>query len=135
MLQRLIALALVLGGGLVAGCANDGSLVTGADPVQTSSVTPAPKPDPLCVTLAAQIETLRKDGIAEKIEKAAAKKYKMKPEDLVKADQLNKANADFQSRCSTLGPRATTAQGAPAGRVATAGPAPATVAPAGVTGN
>jgi outer membrane murein-binding lipoprotein Lpp len=124
MFQRFIALAVVLGGGLVAGCANDGSLV-GGDPIQTSAVTPAPKVDPVCVTLAAQIETLRKDGIAEKVEKAAAKKYKMKPDDLVKADQLNKTNAEFQNRCSKLAPRPTTAQAPGSSTVATAAPAAA----------
>jgi len=61
------------------------------------------------VTLASRIEALRKEGIAEKIEKAAAKKYKMTQSDLNKADQLTKANADFQLRCSTIMPKSASA--------------------------
>lgn len=89
--------------GALAGCAADGSL-----DLQTASVSgqpqqqaaAAPKVDPVCTALVGQIEELRRDGIAEKIEKAANKKYKMTTADLVKADQLNKANGDFQSRCT-----------------------------------
>ncbi|HZT46489.1 MAG TPA: hypothetical protein VFA64_00855, partial [Hyphomicrobiaceae bacterium] len=62
------------------------------------------KVDPQCVTLASRIEALRKEGIGDKIEKAAAKKYKMTQSDLNKADQLTKANAEFQLRCSTIMP-------------------------------
>ena len=54
------------------------------------------------MSLASRIETLRKDGIPDKIEKAAAKRYKMTQADLGKADQLTKANAEFQARCSTV---------------------------------
>jgi outer membrane murein-binding lipoprotein Lpp len=109
-------MAVMLAGMLLAGCAGDstdGLFTTGALS-QTAS-----KVDPACVTLAASIDGLRKEGIAEKIEKAAAKKYKMTATDLKKADQLTKANADFQTRCSTVGPRAATA---PAPGTATAAP-------------
>jgi hypothetical protein len=88
----------------LAGCAGDGSdnfFTTGALGTQAA----APEVDPACVSLASRIETLRKEGVAEKIEKAAAKKYKMTQADLTKADQLTKANADFQFRCSTIMPR------------------------------
>jgi hypothetical protein len=54
------------------------------------------------MTLASRIEALRRDGIPEKIEKAAAKRYKMTQADLGKADQLTKANAEFQTRCSNV---------------------------------
>jgi hypothetical protein len=57
-----------------------------------------------------RIEGLRKEGVADKIEKASIKKYKMTHADLGKADQLTKANAEFQLRCSTIMPRPTTAQ-------------------------
>ncbi len=94
---------------LAAGCSSLGDSLT------TASIPEPPKVDPACVTLTAQIDALRKDGIQEKIEKAAAKKYKMTALDLAKADQLNKANADFQARCSTLAPKAQqTAQAQPA---------------------
>ena len=95
--------ALLIGGIALAGCANDGLLGSN---FSTGSVPETPKVDPACVMLTAQIDTLRKEGIADKIEKAAAKKYKMMVPDLIKADQLNKANAEFQSKCSTITPRA-----------------------------
>ena len=37
--------------------------------------------------------------------KAAAKKYKLKSTDLTKADELNKANTEFQGKCSSYPPR------------------------------
>lgn len=89
--------------GTLAGCAADGSLDLQTSSVngQTQQAAPAaPKVDPVCNALVGQIEELRRDGIAEKIEKAANKKYKMTTADLVKADQLNKANGDFQARCT-----------------------------------
>ena len=111
---------LVVAGLALAGCAGDGSdnfFTTGALGTQAA----APEVDPACVSLASRIETLRKEGVAEKIEKAAAKKYKMTQADLTKADQLTKASADFQFRCSTIMPRTATtspppplAAGAPA---------------------
>jgi hypothetical protein len=103
----------LLAGLALAGCAGDGTdglFTTGA----LSATQTADKADPACVTLAASIEGLRKEGVAEKIEKAAAKKYKMTAADLKKADQLTKTNAEFQTRCSTITPKATTAQARPA---------------------
>lgn len=84
---------------LVAGCADQG----GFGGLTTSSVSAPPavqKSDPACAALASQIGTLRGEGIADKVEKAAAKKYKMTVSDLGKADQLNKANAEFQTKCA-----------------------------------
>src|SRR5262245_21345636 len=109
---RASSKAVVFAGMLLAGCAgdgNDGLFTTGA-----LSGAQAAKADPACVTLSASIDSLRKEGIAEKIEKAAAKKYKMTATDLKKADQLTKANADFQQRCSTVPPKPTNAQATPA---------------------
>jgi hypothetical protein len=91
--------ALVLAGVLLAGCAegNDGIFTTGSLTGATET-----KADPACVTLASRIQALRKDGIPDKIEKAAARRYRMTRADLGKADQLTKANAEFQARCSTV---------------------------------
>ena len=116
--------ALVLATVLLAGCASEGGGFS--NPFTTGSVsnsestqaTAAPKVDPQCVALVSRIEALRKEGISEKIEKAAAKKYKMTAADAAKADQLNKANADFQARCSTITPSGVSAQ-APVSRPAT----------------
>ena len=101
--------ALVLAGVALAGCAGEGSesiFTTGALGSAEPQPTPAPeaKVDPVCVTLMSRIDTLRKEGIADKIEKAAAKSYKMTPGRPGKADQLTKANAEFQVRCSTITP-------------------------------
>ena len=104
---------LVLTGLLLAGCAADGSpnfFTTGALGTSDTTAAAEPKVDPACVSLVSRIEALRKEGVAEKIEKAAAKKYKMTSADLAKADQLTKANADFQLRCSTIMPRPMQAQ-------------------------
>lgn len=98
-LTRATALALATSLSLMlVGCANDGGGMFGA--TTTASLPEKPKVDPACVTLTSQIDVLRKEGIAEKVEKAAAKKYKMTVTDLNKAAQLNKANAEFQGKCS-----------------------------------
>src|SRR5262249_43965858 len=109
---RAAAKALALAGVAVAlaGCAGDGDSIFTTGALGTSAEA---KLDPMCVTLATRIETLRKEGIAEKIEKAAAKKYKMTQSDLNKADQLTKANADFQLRCPTVMPKSATMDPAP----------------------
>jgi hypothetical protein len=104
MLVRSSLFAVVIGTAVLAGCADSPSLLGNSTNLTTQSTAPtvaAAKFDPACPNIAAQIETLRKAGIAEKIEKASLKKYKMTTEELVKADQLNKANADFQGKCST----------------------------------
>ena len=103
--------SMLIGAVLLAGCSSDGSLL--GSQLTTGSVT---KIDPVCVSLTAQIDGLMKEGVAEKVEKAAAKKYKMKPADFAKADQLNKANAEFQNRCAInpTTPAETTAAATPA---------------------
>jgi hypothetical protein len=105
---RASSAALLLAGVVLAGCAGDGSNIftTGAlgTAPATAAAPPEPRVDPACVTLASRIETMRREGIAEKIEKAAAKKYKMTHADLGKADQLTKVSAEFQLRCSTITP-------------------------------
>ena len=98
MLHRFIMPAAIAGCALLAGCADQGALTT-------SSVEPsvsASKADPACAPLAQQINALRSEGIADKVAKASVKKYKMTTADLGKADQLNKANADFQAKCGTV---------------------------------
>jgi hypothetical protein len=115
---RAASAALLLSGALLAGCAGDGSdglFTTGALGTQPTTAAVEAKIDPACIALTSRIEGLRKEGIADKVEKASAKKYKMTQADLTKADQLNKANAEFQARCSQLSPspRPTTAQNTP----------------------
>ena len=121
IITRASSQALVLASVLLAGCAmegSDGLFTTGS---LTGTAAADQKTDPACVTLASRIESLRKDGIPDKIEKAAAKRYKMTQADLGKADQLTKANAEFQVRCSTVAPQAAEAKPAePAATVAAA---------------
>ncbi len=89
---------------VLAGCADTPTLLGNSANLTTASVSPttAPKVDPACTNLSSQIEGLRKEGIADKVEKASLKKYKLTTAELVKADQLNKANADFQGKCGTV---------------------------------
>jgi hypothetical protein len=109
---RAASAALLLSGSLLAGCAGDGSenfFTTGALGSQDNVAAAEPKVDPACIALTSRIEGLRREGVADKIEKASTKKYKMTQADLTKADQLTKANAEFQARCSQLS-KPTTAQ-------------------------
>jgi hypothetical protein len=109
--------AAVLLAAFFAGCAQDGTLMTSS--LNTSAIDQqtaaqeAAKADPACLTLASQIEALTKDGIPDKVSKAAIKKYRMKTADLAKADELNKANAEFQTRCSSYPPSPTLAAASP----------------------
>jgi len=91
---------------MVAGCAPDGTL-TGLNTAsinQEGAMAQVPQTDPACVTLASQIDALNQEGVGEKVSKAAAKKYKMKSADLAKVDALNKAHAEFQTKCSSYPP-------------------------------
>ncbi len=90
---------------LLAGCAETSGMLGGeSSNLTTASVAEAPKADPACLVLASQIDSLKKEGVADKVAQASIKKYKMTTADLAKADQLNKANAEFQFKCSTVKP-------------------------------
>lgn len=99
--------ALALTTAAVAGCADNQSVLGNSANLTTSAVTPATRVDPACASLSAQIETLRKEGIADKVEKATQKKTKVSltAAETAKADQLNKANFEFQSKCSNYKPQ------------------------------
>jgi RecB family exonuclease len=104
---------------LLAACASD----TGGGLFSTASVVPpaieAPsatrtKVDPQCVTLASQIENLRKEGTIDRLEKTATgktDKVQVKRTAIAKQAELNKANAEFQLKCA---PRIPTTQEASA---------------------
>lgn len=118
MLVRSLVISAVAAVSL-AGCSDTSSILGNSANLTTASVVPpAAKTDPACPALATQIDTLRKEGIADKVEKASLKKYKLTTAELVKADQLNKSNADFQTKCS--GYKATVAAVAPAAAAAPA---------------
>ena len=128
----LVSLTVLVAATALSGCAGSPGETTGALPE-------VPKPDPVCSQLAAQIDQLRREGVHTKIENAAVKKYKMTPADLAKAAQLNRANDDFQMRCSKAPRGAPTAMPAapavapvksvPAKTAALAPAAPAAAAP------
>jgi len=129
MKTRLLSIpALMLCSALVAGCAGDqmSSIFGGGE---TASIAPPqPKVDPACVSLSAKIEELRKEGITEKVQQASAGKgatVSVKRASLAKMAELDKANADFQAKCSTITPKQQTAQAVPAASAAAAAPSAA----------
>lgn len=132
MFKKLQAPAIALvGAALLAGCAEDSSLLSGTSNLTTASVGEAQKTDPACVSLTSQIETLKKEGVADKVAQASIKKYKMTQADLTKADQLNRSNTEFQAKCSVIKPApAQTASAAPVAPAGPAATAPAKIAPA-----
>jgi hypothetical protein len=112
-----ICTALALGA-----CAND-TLVGGLAPQPTTAALP-PKPavDPACTTLASRIDALRKDGVVDRVEAAAKGKgstVKVKRDSLAQIAELEKANLEFQAKCSTV-PRAAAAS--PPAKAAAAAP-------------
>lgn len=116
----------VLAAMAVAGCA-DGS--TGM--MTTSALGPdaTAKADPACAGLTARIDALRKEGVVASVEKASASKSKtvsVNRETLAKVAELDRANAEFQTKCA-LPTTAAAAQPAPA-KTATVAAAPAPAA-------
>ena len=86
------------------GCAGDGLL---GGSTTTAALPEKPKVNPACVTLASQIDALRKEGVADRVEAAAKGKgdtVSVKRASLSKIADLNKANAEFQSKCGTVAP-------------------------------
>ncbi|MFA7307811.1 MAG: hypothetical protein WC026_14185 [Hyphomicrobium sp.] len=112
-----IALA-VLAAGLTCGCA-DGSNLLSTQSLATDAT--AVKSDPVCVSLASQINTLKGDGTIDRLEKAGdgkTVKVSVKRSALQKQAELNKAYADFQTRCGPKVPAQTAAQAQPAAATA-----------------
>jgi len=103
--RHISATLLALGAALaLSACANDG-LLSGSG--ATAALPEKPKVDASCAPLAARIDELRREGVAERVEQAAAGKgttVSVKRDSLAKIAELNKANADYQQRCSTYSP-------------------------------
>ena len=74
IIKRASSQALVLTGLMLAGCAmegGDGLFTTGSLTGSANQAAAESKTDPACITLASRIETLLKEGVQDKIEKAA----------------------------------------------------------------
>lgn len=95
-----VGLALTLGA-----CAND-TLFGSSDASGPTAALPAkPAVDPACATLASRIEALRKEGVVDRVEAAAKGKgstVSVKRASLAQIADLEKSNAEFQAKCSTL---------------------------------
>ncbi len=133
-IKHVIAPTILTTALLFGGCAADGSLI--GTNLTTSSTTPAkpiaeaPKIDPACIQLTARIDAIRKDGIVDRVEKVSTGKSKtvsVYRSSLAKMAELDRANAEFQAKCSTWPNK--TAAVAPA-KAAAAPAAAKTAAPA-----
>jgi hypothetical protein len=131
MLTKFMAPGAVFAGAiLLAGCADNASVFGGGNNLTTASVVEPARTDPACVSLASQIEGLKREGVADRIAQASVKKYKMTTADLAKADQLNKANTEFQFKCSTVKPAGMQSAAVAPAQTQTPGTAAARLAPA-----
>jgi hypothetical protein len=103
---------------LVCGCSANGGL-----DLSTASISPQQaKADPICVSLASQINSLKADGTIDKLEQAAdgkTSKVSIKRTALQKQAELNKAYEQFQTRCGPPAPSQAAAQ-SQAGQTASA---------------
>ena len=138
-MKKLSGVIAVFGAILAGGCASEsGILQTGA--LQNPGVAAQPavaqaKVDPACATLASQIDVLRKDGVADRVEKVAAGKtatVKVKRESLGKMVELTKLDAEYQAKCSINSLKPVQAQVQPAATGAPVAQKAAAAAPAAV---
>ncbi|MEQ1650254.1 MAG: hypothetical protein ABL898_16870 [Hyphomicrobiaceae bacterium] len=91
-------------------CAQDGTgLISTGTLGSQAAVTETKAPvDPQCLTLATEIDTLKNEGSTARLEKVADGKsgtVSVKRASLAKQAQLNKANADFITKCGPNLPR------------------------------
>jgi hypothetical protein len=109
-MMRSMTITLAIGATLTLGACADNSMF-GESALQPTAALPAkPRVDPACQALSTRIETLRRDGVVERAEavsKGKGSSVKVKRASLAQLAELDKANAEFQSKCSTM-PRAAT---------------------------
>lgn len=99
-ITSLLGLAAALS---VSACAGDAFGPSPSEP--TASIVAKPAIDPACSALAARIDGLRKDGVVERAEAASKGKgstVSIKRASLGQLTELEKANAEFQAKCSTV---------------------------------
>jgi hypothetical protein len=100
----------VIATAMMCGCANGGF------DLSTASITPqqtAAKADPVCTSLASQINSLKADGSIDRLQQAAdgkTTKVSVKRASLQKQAELNKAYEQFQTRCGPAIPNQVAAQ-------------------------
>jgi hypothetical protein len=100
----------VIATALMCGCANGGFDLSTAS---ISQQTAAAKADPVCASLASQINALKSDGTIDRLEHAAegkTSKVSIKRTALQKQAELNKAYGQFQTRCAPAAPAQAAAQ-------------------------
>lgn len=137
-MMRVMTVTLTMGLALALGaCANGDSLLGfGDQSAQTAALPAKPAADPACTSLAARIDALRSEGVVEKVEAASKGKganVSVKRASLSQIAELEKANAEFQSKCSTIPRPAAAAPAAPAQKTAAVAPKPVPAKPAAKT--
>lgn len=116
--MKHVTAATIVCAAMMAGCAADsvGLTTSAIDGKSAPSTTATAKVDPACVTLLSQIDQLRKDGVVDRAQQVANKgktsTVNVKRESLSKLTELDRINAEYQAKCSTISPAATTAQAA-----------------------
>lgn len=110
-MTRSMIVLLAIGATLTLGaCANNDTFFGEAASQPTAALPPKPAIDPACPALASRIDALRREGVAERVEAASRGKgasVKVKRTSLAQMTELDKANAEFQAKCSSL-PRSAT---------------------------
>jgi hypothetical protein len=106
-MMRAMTVTLSIGVALtLAACANTDTPFSLGDLSAPTAALPAkPAADPACVALAQRIDALRKEGVVERVESAAKGKgttVSVKRASLSQIAELEKANSDFQAKCSTV---------------------------------
>jgi len=128
MKRNRIVVSVIAGAFALSGCASEGGLdllTTGSLAQQEADQPKVAKAkiDPVCIELMTKIDAIRKDGLTERIEKVGEGKGKtanVKRASLAKMAELDKANAEFQAKCSTLAPQQANTKTDPVKAAATA---------------
>ena len=128
-------IALLAGASLLAACSGDNGILGSSLTTSSVSSTPVaqtttPRQDPACAALASRIDQLRADGVTERVEKAAAGKgttVQVKRTSLQQMAELDKANAEFTTKCTTVGVRPQQAFAAPSSMTTGSTTSPANV--------
>lgn len=131
MVFKFAASLTLVGTLLLGACSNDGIL--GLTDTMTTTAALPEKPrvtvNPACAPLAAKITELRNEGSADRVAQAAQGKgqtVSVKRAALAKVTELDKANAEFQTKCSnfvaTAGTNVAAAASAPSAAKTSAAP-------------